>query len=136
MVGESYGAIFGGRYARNDAGDILIDDDGYPLLADTAGVIGDPIPDWLAGISSQFQYKNIGLSFLFDIRQGGDIWCGTCGILDYFGVSEETLLRDQTTVFEGIVQSTGQPNTQVVPYSDVSISENNNYWRRRINYNK
>ncbi|MCH4823959.1 SusC/RagA family TonB-linked outer membrane protein [Gramella lutea] len=130
VVGESYGAIFGGRYARNDAGDILIDDDGYPLLADTDGVIGDPIPDWLAGISNQFQYKNIGLSFLIDIRQGGDIWCGTCGILDYFGMSEETLLRDQTTVFEGIVQSTGQPNAQEVPYSDPTISENNNYWRR------
>ncbi|QYA25381.1 SusC/RagA family TonB-linked outer membrane protein [Gramella sp. MT6] len=130
VVGESYGALFGGRYARNDAGDILIDDDGYPLLADTAGVIGDPIPDWLAGISNQFTYKNIALSFLIDIRQGGDIWCGTCGILDYFGISDETLLRDQTTVFEGVVQSTGQPNTQVVPYSDVSISENNNYWRR------
>ncbi|TBW27427.1 SusC/RagA family TonB-linked outer membrane protein [Gramella sp. KN1008] len=130
VVGESYGAIFGNRYARNDAGEILIDDDGYPLLASTDGVIGDPIPDWLGGINNQFQYKNLGLSFLIDIRQGGDVWCGTCGILDYFGMSEETLLRDQTTVFEGVVESTGQPNTQVVPYSDPSISENNNYWRR------
>ena len=130
VAGESYGAIFGSRFARNDAGDILIDDDGYPLQATTDGVVGDPIPDWLAGINNQFQYKNIGLSFLIDIRQGGDVWCGTCGILDYFGVSERTLIRDQTTVFEGVVESTGQPNTQVVPYSDPTISENNNWWRR------
>ena len=130
VAGESYGAIFGSRFARNDAGEILISDTGYPIQATTDGVIGDPIPDWLAGINNQFQYKNIGLSFLIDIRQGGDVWCGTCGILDYFGVSEVTLLRDQTTVFEGVVESTGQPNTQVVPYSDVSVSENNNYWRR------
>ena len=130
VAGESYGAIFGSRFARNDAGEVLIDDDGYPLQATTDGVIGDPIPNWLAGISNQFQYKNIGLSFLIDIRQGGDVWCGTCGILDYFGVSEVTLLRDQTTVFEGVVESTGQPNSQVVPYSDPTISENNNYWRR------
>lgn len=130
VVGESYGAIFGARYARNDAGERLIDDDGYPLLASTDGVIGDPIPDWLMGISNSFRYKNLSLSVLLDIRQGGDVWCGTCGILDYFGVSTETLLRDQTTVFEGVVQSTGQPNTLEVPYSDPSISENNNYWRR------
>lgn len=130
VAGESYGAIFGSRFARNDAGQILIDDDGYPLQATTDGVIGDPIPDWLAGINNQFQYKNIGLSFLIDIRQGGDVWCGTCGILDYFGVSEATLIRDQSTVFEGVVESTGQPNTQTVPYSDPTISENNNYWRR------
>ncbi|MUP41682.1 SusC/RagA family TonB-linked outer membrane protein [Christiangramia aestuarii] len=130
VVGESYGAIFGARYARNDAGQILIDEEGYPLLAAEDGVIGDPIPDWLGGISNQFQYKNIGLSFLIDIRQGGDVWCGTCGILDYFGVSEETLLRDQSTVFEGVVAATGEPNTRVVPYSDPTRSENNNYWRR------
>lgn len=130
VAGESYGAIFGNRFARNDAGVVLIDDDGYPLQATTDGVVGDPIPDWLAGINNQFQYKNIGLSFLIDIRQGGDVWCGTCGILDYFGVSNATLIRDQTIVFEGLVESTGQPNSQVVPYSDPSISENNNFWRR------
>ncbi|MCF7561155.1 SusC/RagA family TonB-linked outer membrane protein [Sabulilitoribacter multivorans] len=130
IVGESYGAIFGQRYARNAAGDILIDDDGYPLADSTDGVIGDPIPDWFAGISNSFSYKNFSLSILIDIRQGGDVWNGTKGILDYFGVSEETLLRDQSTVFQGVVQSTGAVNTQSVPYSNPAISENNNYWRR------
>ena len=130
IAGESYGAIFGQRYARNENGDILIDDDGYPLADSTNGIIGDPIPDWLMGISNTISYKNWGLSVLFDIRQGGDVWNGTKGIMDYFGVSEETLLRDQTTVFQGVSQSTGQPNTMEVPYSDPTISENNNFWRR------
>ncbi|GGZ79186.1 SusC/RagA family TonB-linked outer membrane protein [Algibacter mikhailovii] len=130
VAGESYGSIYGARYARNDEGTILIDDDGYPALATTDGVIGDPIPDFLMGISNTFSYKNLSLSVLLDIREGGDVWCGTCGILDYFGVSTETLLRDQSTIFEGIVQSTGAPNNQVVPYSDPTISEGNNFWRR------
>ncbi|MGB0878945.1 MAG: SusC/RagA family TonB-linked outer membrane protein [Polaribacter sp.] len=130
VPGESYGVIYGSRFARNDAGEVLIDDAGYPLAADTDGVVGDPIPDWLAGISNTFKYKDLSLSVLLDIRQGGDVWCGTCGIIDYFGVSEATLIRDQTTLFPGIVQSTGQANTQVVAYSNPAISENNNYWRR------
>jgi hypothetical protein len=130
VAGESYGAIYGARYARNDQGVIEIDDDGYPALATTDGVIGDPIPDFLMGISNTFSYKSLSLSVLLDIREGGDVWCGTCGILDYFGVSTETLLRDQTTIFEGVVQSTGAPNNQVVPYSDPTINEGNNYWRR------
>lgn len=130
IAGKSYGSIYGSRFARNDSGEILIDDDGYPLEATTDGVVGDPIPDWLMGISNSFSYKNLSLSVLLDIRQGGDVWCGTCGILNYFGVSTATLLRDQTTTFQGVVQSTGQPNSQVVPYSDVSVSEANNYWRR------
>ncbi|QXP54071.1 SusC/RagA family TonB-linked outer membrane protein [Cellulophaga sp. HaHa_2_1] len=130
VAGESYGALFGSRFARNDDGVVLIDDDGYPLQASEDGVVGDPIPDWTAGISNSFRYKNFNLSVLFDIRQGGDVWCGTCGIIDYFGTSSATLIRDQTTVFQGIVESTGAVNTQVVAYSDPSVSENNNYWRR------
>ncbi|WP_369680366.1 SusC/RagA family TonB-linked outer membrane protein [Winogradskyella luteola] len=128
--GESFGAIFGSRFLRNEAGQILIDDSGYPLADATDGIVGDPIPDWLAGISNTFAYKNFSLSVLFDIRQGGDVWCGTCGILDYFGTSDRTLIREQSTVFQGIVQSTGQVNTQSVPYFDNTASENNNYWRR------
>ncbi|CAM4093212.1 SusC/RagA family TonB-linked outer membrane protein [Zobellia nedashkovskayae] len=130
VAGESYGVIFGSRYLRNDAGEVLIDDDGYALQDPEDGVVGDPIPDWIAGISNSFRYKGLGLSVLFDIREGGDVWCGTCGILDYFGTSEATLVRDQTTVIPGVVQSTGAVNTQVIPYSDSSVSENNNLWRR------
>ncbi len=129
-VGESYGAIYGDRFLRNENGQVLIDDDGFPLLDPVEGVVGDPIPDWLAGISNNFKYKNLSLSALIDIRQGGDVWCGTCGILDYFGVSARTLNRDQTTVFEGVVESTGQNNTQAVAISNPNESENNNLYRR------
>ena len=128
--GASYGAIHGSKFSRNNNGDLLIDDDGYPLVDAEQGVIGDPIPDWTAGISSLLNYRNITLSLLFDIRQGGDVWCGTCGIIDYFGTSTRTLVRDETTLFNGIVESTGQRNTQRVPWFDSSESENNNYWRR------
>ncbi|QCX00851.1 SusC/RagA family TonB-linked outer membrane protein [Aggregatimonas sangjinii] len=130
IAGESYGSFFGSRFLRNEAGDVLIDDNGYPLQNPEDGLIGDPIPDWIAGLTNSFSYKNFGLSVLFDVRQGGDVWCGTCGIIDYFGVSAATLIRDQTTVFNGVVQSTGAVNTQVVPYSDPTISENNNWWRQ------
>ena len=130
IAGESYGSIYGSRFLRNESGQVLIGDDGYPLEDPENGVVGDPTPDWTAGISNTFNYKNFGLSVLLDIRQGGDVWCGTCGILNYFGVSEATLIRDQSTVFNGVLQSSGAANTQSVPYSDPTVSENNNYWRR------
>ncbi|WP_407557299.1 SusC/RagA family TonB-linked outer membrane protein [Winogradskyella sp. 4-2091] len=130
IVGESYGSIYGSRFLRNDSGEVLIDDNGYPLQDPTDGVVGDPIPDWVAGISNTFTYKDLSLSVLFDIRQGGDVWCGTCGILDYFGTSAATLVREESLVFNGVVQSTGQQNAQSVPYYDNTVSENNNVWRR------
>jgi TonB-linked SusC/RagA family outer membrane protein len=130
IAGESYGSIYGSRFLRNESGQVLIGDDGYPLNDPKDGVVGDPTPDWTAGISNTFNYKNFGLSVLLDIRQGGDVWCGTCGIIDYFGVSKATLIRNQSTVFNGIVRSTNAVNTKSVPYSDPTVSENNNYWRR------
>ncbi|MEP3968008.1 MAG: TonB-dependent receptor, partial [Nonlabens sp.] len=129
-AGQPFSAIFGSSFQRDDAGNVLIGDDGYPIQSTENSIVGDPTPDWQAGISNTFSYKDFSLSFLFDIRKGGDVWCGTCGILDYFGTSTRTLNRDQTTVFQGTVQSTGLPNTQVVPYYDSTISENNNFYRR------
>ncbi|WP_271782905.1 SusC/RagA family TonB-linked outer membrane protein [Aquimarina algiphila] len=126
IPGESYGAIFGDRFLRNDNGQVLIDDDGFPIADPTSGVIGDPIPDWQMGIKNTFSYKNISLGLLFDIREGGDIWCGTCGILDFFGVSQATADQREITdfVFDGVVQSTGQPNTQQVALADNTTGVN------------
>ncbi|PQJ31000.1 SusC/RagA family TonB-linked outer membrane protein [Nonlabens arenilitoris] len=130
VAGQPYGAIYGSRFQRDENGDFLIDADGYPLAEATDGVVGDPTPDWQAGISNTFTYKDLSLSFLIDIRKGGDVWCGTCGIIDYFGTSDRTLAREDSRVFQGTVAATGQPNTQSVALYDTTISENNNFWRR------
>ena len=130
IEGESFGAIYGNGFLRNEDGEVLINDDGFPIRDPENKVVGDPIPDWTAGISNTFTFKNVSLSVLFDIRQGGDVWCGTCGILDYFGTSARTLDRETSRVFEGIVQSTGQRNTQSVQLFDTSGNENLNFYRR------
>jgi TonB-linked SusC/RagA family outer membrane protein len=130
VAGQPYGAIYGSRFQRDANGGFIIDAAGYPLAEATDGVIGDPTPDWQAGISNTITYKNLSLSFLIDIRKGGDIWCGTCGIIDFFGTSDRTLTRDQSQVFQGTLASNGQANTQSVALYDTSVSENNNFWRR------
>ncbi len=132
LPGESYGAIFGNKYQRDDSGNILIGDDGFPLLDNTSGVIGDPIPDWQAGIKNSFSYKNLTLGFLFDVRKGGDVWCGTCGIIEYFGVAQNTADQREITdfVFDGVVASTGQPNTQAVALADNAAGLGANRWVR------
>jgi hypothetical protein len=39
--------------------------------------VGNYNPDWLAGIRNTFTYKNFNFSFLFDTRQGGEIFSET-----------------------------------------------------------
>jgi hypothetical protein len=73
-------------------------------------VIGNPNPDFLLGITNTFAWKGLSLSFLFDIREGGDIWNGTKGALTFFGRSELTLNRGTVTVFDGIKASDGGSN--------------------------
>ncbi|QKX03755.1 SusC/RagA family TonB-linked outer membrane protein [Aquimarina sp. TRL1] len=130
LPGESYGAIFGSKYLRDDNNNILIDDNGLPIVDPESGIIGDPIPDWQMGIKNTFSYKNLSIGFLFDIKQGGDMWCGTCGILDFFGVSQKTGDQREITnfVYDGIVQSTGQRNTQEVALADNTTGVN--VWTR------
>ncbi|MFD2248217.1 SusC/RagA family TonB-linked outer membrane protein [Pontibacter ruber] len=113
VVGEPYGVLYGGKWARNEQGQILIGEDGFPFPADEEGIIGDPNPDWTAGITNTLSYKGINLSFLFDIRKGGDIWNGTEGIMRFFGTSKATENRGELFVFEGVKED-GTPNTQQV----------------------
>ncbi len=132
LPGESYGAIFGSRYARNENGDVLIGDNGFPLVDPQDGVIGDPIPDFTVGVRNTFSFGNFSVSALIDVREGGDVWCGTCGILDYFGTSQTTAEQREITdfVFDGVNANTGQPNTQQVALADPAGGLGANRWIR------
>lgn len=48
-----------GRYARTTASN---------------EVIGDPNPEWIGGINNTLKYKNLSLSWLVDVRHGGDVF--------------------------------------------------------------
>ena len=107
VVGEPYGAIYGDNFQRQD-GKLVIDaSNGWPLVSGEDKVLGDPTPDWTAGIRNTITYKGISLSALLDIRKGGDIWNGTNGIINYFGTSQ--LSADERDirgyVFDGVIEN-------------------------------
>lgn len=119
VVGEPYGSIFGDQYKRHENGQVLISESGFPTAAGQDNNIGNTLPDWILGINNAFTYKNIGLSFLWDIKKGGYMWNGTRGAMNFFGTSKETENRELTNyVFEGVTAD-GQPNTK-----EVQLGEN------------
>jgi TonB-linked SusC/RagA family outer membrane protein len=87
IKGSPVGVIYGTAWLRNEKGQFLIGDDGIPILDPKPQIIGNPNPDWLAGINNILKYKNINFSFLWDIRRGGDIWNGTSQSLNTRGRS-------------------------------------------------
>ncbi|NQX81778.1 MAG: SusC/RagA family TonB-linked outer membrane protein [Flavobacteriaceae bacterium] len=72
--GEAYGSIIGTDYVYDDNGNRIIGDNGYWLKTDRNEIIGNANPDWMGGITNSFRYKNFNLSFLIDIKKGGDIF--------------------------------------------------------------
>lgn len=111
--GSRLGDLWGYPYKRRN-GQLLIDNNGYPYTTfDTLKVVGNALPDWFGGITNSFTYKGVSLSFLIEIRQGGDAF--DTGMRNRFrnGVDIRSENRNQELVFNGVTE-TGQPNTKPV----------------------
>jgi hypothetical protein len=88
---------------------------GLYLLSSTANdqPVGNREPDFIAGFSNTFRYKKFTLSFLLDIRKGGDVYNGTEFALVTNGLSKKTLLNDrQSVTVNGVNSVTGEDFTQ------------------------
>ena len=113
VKGERYGTLIGSAYQRDDAGQILTDDDGFPIWEDGKN-LGHIEPDWTAGMTNTFTYKNLYLSAQVDTRQGGYLYSGTEELLDFYGVSAKTASREDDYTFPGVNATTGNPNDVVL----------------------
>jgi len=121
IIDQPYGALFGTKWERvdndNPESALLINPaTGLPLIQAERGNVGNPFPDFLLNIRNNFSYKGLRIGVLFDIREGGDIWCGTCARLNRLGRTELSATdRDKMFVIEGVLadvngESTGQTN--------------------------
>ena len=73
-------------------------------------VIGNREPKVIGGLNNSLRYKNLNLSFLLDLRYGGDIFNGTEYYTTLNGLSMRTLDRQSVTV-SGVSSTTGLPVT-------------------------
>jgi len=125
VVGSSISAFAGFHYVKNNAGQLLINPtNGMPIIDQTFTPIGDRAPDIVMGLTNSFTYKNFNLSFLLDLRKGGDIYNATDLYLYQRGLSKLSLDREQPRIIEGVfrdgLENTANPtknNVVVVPYA-------------------
>lgn len=116
--------ITGFHYLRNNKGQIIISPTtGLPVQEQTFTVIGDRMPDFTLGTLNNIRYKNWNLSFLWDLKVGGDVWNATDQYLTWQGKSKRTADRETPRVIQGVLQDGKEnsaaptPNTIVViPY--------------------
>ncbi|MFD2531923.1 SusC/RagA family TonB-linked outer membrane protein [Gracilimonas halophila] len=124
--GDPFGNIYGRSYERYyESGEpedniyldedrpIVIGDDGFPVVNTDQKVLGNTQPDWIGSIRNDFSYKNFNISFLIDAKWGQDVYSQYDNFFTAFGITKNTLNREDYHVFEGVTAD-GQPNTQEV----------------------
>ncbi|MBV9987699.1 MAG: SusC/RagA family TonB-linked outer membrane protein [Chitinophagaceae bacterium] len=90
-VDASGNEIPGGRYQVDP-------NTGFYKLNANNPVVGNREPDFIGGFNNTLHYKNFTLSFLFDIRKGGDVFNGTEYALVANGLSKLTTANDRQSV--------------------------------------
>ena len=91
-VGENFGSIVGPDFQRNENGDILIDPStGLPMYDKSNHVLGNASWDWTGGVYTNFSYKNISLSAVFDVKGGADLYSMSARAAHETGKSMATL---------------------------------------------
>src|SRR5262249_19087669 len=75
-AGDDFGTILGWDHVYQNGQPVVSDDGKQYLITDTRVPIGNASPDFLAGWTTEFRYKNFALRTLIDTKWGGDIYCG------------------------------------------------------------
>lgn len=132
VKGQPLGVIVGNSWLRDGNNNILIGNDGFPLVNNTPKVIGNPIPDFTMKMTHRVSYKNKWtLNVDWEWKKGGDMWNGTEALLDYYGRSANSSALRNTTgyVFNGVLQN-GNHNNIPVSFYDPSLPVEQNRWVR------
>ena len=125
-LGKPYGELQSVTYEMLN-GERLIKSNGlYQFTSTTSNVIGNVNPDWIGGLSNSFRYKNLTLSFLIDVKKGGqlfslDMYYGTTsgilpetvGLNDLGNPKRNTVATGGGVILPGVTAD-GQPNNQRV----------------------
>ena len=125
-IGDKFPVIYGSGYLRNDAGQIIVDENGLPQAGEPQ-VIGKVSPDFRLGFNTTFELYKFRLSAVLDWKQGGQIYSGTMGVLDYYGVTQRS--ADYRKMSEFLFEKSAVKQNADGSYSpnDIKIKGENAY---------
>ncbi|MDY0196631.1 MAG: SusC/RagA family TonB-linked outer membrane protein [Tenuifilaceae bacterium] len=125
-ITDKFPVLYGVSFLRNDAGQIVVDNNGFPIAGDER-VIGTVSPDFRLGFNTNLEVYKLRVSAVFEWKSGGQMYGGTAGMLDYYGSSQRSAdLRNSTSfLFErDAVKITGYDGSGDPIYApnDIQIS--------------
>ncbi len=128
VAGDEYGQIYGNAYVRDPSkgNKIVVGANGLPFVTSGVQKIGNPNPKYTLGITNTLAYKAITISFLMEIKEGGDLYSRNIADIQRNGVGIETAkyprydaagVLQKPYIFDA-VYTNGQPNTTYVSAQD------------------
>ena len=72
IVGYPLGTLYGTGSKTNPDGSLDLNSNGFPQITSSPIVLGDPNPDWRAGVSMNMRYKKWRLNAVLEHSHGGE----------------------------------------------------------------
>jgi TonB-linked SusC/RagA family outer membrane protein len=107
--GEPYGILRGSVPARDDEGNLLINQvTGTMIEALDHEKVGDPNPHYVFGFNNSFSFRGLFLNAVVDFKKGGDLYSTSIYSLLGRGVTKHNEDREAPRIIPGVY---GDPNT-------------------------
>jgi len=116
------------KYLTDNAGHVVVNAQGIPVAASDKEEIGDSQNKFVTGLTNQFWYKGISLSFTIDYRDGGKMYSYSKRLYEFVGNSTNTLYNDrQPFVVPNSVKQSGTDDKGEAVYveNDIPVTLNN-----------
>lgn len=108
-VGQPASVIKGFAYQRDENGNIVMGENGYPLQGNFK-ILGQGVHPFAGGVRNIIQWRNLALDVLLDTKIGGDIYSATNAYAYIYGQHKNTLPgREEGFTPEGVATD-GTPN--------------------------
>ncbi|MFB6272081.1 MAG: SusC/RagA family TonB-linked outer membrane protein [Salinibacter sp.] len=127
--GNLYGPVYD-RYYKNPENEspFKVDESRPKIISRQTGfptrrnegfkIIGNVQPDWTGSVENTLSYQNISLSFMIDVKMGGDLYNQVAAFHASQGTLPITTNRDKKVQFEGVYPDGTPVDTTVVPGQD------------------
>jgi TonB-linked SusC/RagA family outer membrane protein len=106
--------LTGTVYEKSEDGRYLVDTATglYKVDSDVNTIVGNREPKFIGGLNNTFRYKDFMLSFLLDLRIGGDVYDGTSYTMVSNGLAKMTTANNRQSVTVNGVTSNGDDYVQ------------------------